>query len=178
MDWYLMVWRKYAEFDGRARRTEYWMFTLFNFLAVLALGVVGVVGLAISKDYGAVLFVPVGIYGLAAVIPSLAVGVRRLHDSGKSGWLILIGLIPYVGGVVQIVLMCLDSQPGVNQYGPNPKFPEQAAAMYAGNAAFAPAGYPAQPQPLVGQYGVGLCNRCGATINSGSSFCGSCGAHV
>ena len=178
MDWYLMVWRKYAEFDGRARRTEYWMFTLFNFLAALALGVVGVVGLAISKDYGAVLFVPVGIYGLAAVIPSLAVSVRRLHDSGKSGWLILIGLIPYVGGVVQIVLMCLDSQPGVNQYGPNPKFPEQAPGMFAGNAAFAPAGYPAQPQPLVGQYGVGFCGRCGATMNPGSSFCGSCGAHV
>jgi uncharacterized membrane protein YhaH (DUF805 family) len=185
MDWYLMAWRKYAEFDGRSRRTEYWMFVLFHFLAILALAAVGGVGLAMSRDYGAFLFIPVGLYSLAGIIPTLAVATRRFHDSGKSGWmlllLIVLGIIPvagFIAAVIQIVLLCQDSEPGVNRYGPNPKFPEQAPGMFAGNAAFAPAGYPAQPQPLVGQYGVGLCNRCRATINPGSSFCGSCGAHV
>ncbi len=180
-----MVWRRYAEFDGRSRRTEYWMFVLFNFLAILVLAGVGGAGIAMSRGYGGVLFIPLGLYVLAVIIPSLAVATRRFHDTGKSGWilllLIVLGLIPFVGliaTVIQIVLLCQDSQPGVNQYGPNPKFAEQAAGMYAGNAAFAPAGYPAQPQPLAGQYGVGVCNRCGATMNPGSSFCTSCGAQV
>jgi uncharacterized membrane protein YhaH (DUF805 family) len=185
MDWYLMVWRKYAEFDGRSRRKEYWMFTLFNSLAILLLAAAGGAGIAMSRDYGGVLFIPIGLYILATIIPSLAVTVRRFHDSGRSGGmlllLILLGIIPFVGlvtGVIQLVFLCQDSNPGVNQYGPNPKFPEPAGAMFAGNPYLIPTGYPAQPQPLVGQYGVGLCNRCGATINPGSSFCGSCGAHV
>ena len=185
MEWYQMVWRKYAEFDGRSRRTEYWMFLLFNFLVILALAAVGGVGLAISRDYGGLLFAPVALYGLAALIPSIAVAVRRFHDTGKSGWilllLIVLGLIPLLGiiaSVIQIVFLCMDSEPGTNQYGPNPKFPELAAGMYAANAAFAPVGYPAQPQPLAGQYGVGSCSRCGATMNPGSSFCTSCGAQV
>jgi uncharacterized membrane protein YhaH (DUF805 family) len=184
MDWYLMVWRKYAEFDGRSRRTEYWMFALFNVLAMLALGVVGGVGLAISRAYGPILFVPVGLYVLAVIIPSLSVATRRFHDTGRSGWLLLLlivlGCIPYLGiiaSIVQIVFLCMDGEPGVNKYGPNPKFPEQAG-IFPANAAFAPAGYPAQPQPLAGQYGAGLCNRCGATMSSGSSFCGNCGAQV
>ena len=80
MDWYLMVWKKYAEFDGRSRRTEYWMFMLFNFLAILALCAVGGVGIAMSQDNGWVLFIPLGIYGLAGLIPTLAVATRRFHD--------------------------------------------------------------------------------------------------
>ena len=84
MEWYLMVWKKFAVFEGRSRRTEYWIFVLFNLLAILVLAAVGCVGIAISEDYGGVLFVPLGLYMLAAFIPSLAVAVRRFHDTGKA----------------------------------------------------------------------------------------------
>jgi len=186
MDWYLMVWRKYAEFDGRSRRTEYWMFVLFNFLAILVLCVVGGVGLAlIDKGSGAggVLFIPLGIYILAAMIPSIAVAVRRLHDSGKSGWLLLLlmvlGIIPIIGfiaSVVQIVLMCQDSDPGMNQYGPNPKYRE-LAGMALGNAGFTSMGLGGQPQPFTGANNFGFCKNCGAPLKDATTFCSSCGAH-
>jgi len=185
MDWYLMVWRKYAVFEGRARRTEYWMFVLFNLLALIALAAIGGVGIAMSEDYGGILFVPFGLYALAALIPSLAVAVRRFHDTGKSGWLILLfivlGLIPFVGlitAIVQIVILCTDSDPGPNQYGPNPKFPEQAAAMIAGIPGYSTMGIPTQPQSLVGGTAYGLCKSCGAQMDVGASFCTRCGAHV
>jgi uncharacterized membrane protein YhaH (DUF805 family) len=185
MDWYLMVWRKYAEFDGRARRTEYWMFALINTLALLALGAVGAIGIAMSQDYGGVLFIPLGIYALAAIIPSLSVAVRRFHDTGKSGWilllLIVLGIIPIVGfitSILQLVFLCIDSDPGPNQYGPNPKFPEQAAGMFAGSAGFAQMGLGAQPQPLTGANSFSPCKGCGALLPLGSSFCTRCGTRA
>ena len=149
MEWYLMVWKKYAEFDGRSRRKEYWMFTLFNLLAIFALGAlaiaVGVMlettGKVASENSVPFLFIPIGIYALAALIPSISAATRRFHDIGKSGWLlfllIALGVIPVVGfitAIIQIVFLCQDSQPGANQYGPNPKFPEQGTMMYSGIA--------------------------------------------
>ena len=113
MKWYLKVWKQYADFKGRARRKEFWMFVLFNMIVVSAISIF---------DY--ILFgsyVVYYIYALAAFIPSLAVGVRRLHDIGKSGWWMLISLIPLVGQIWFIVLMCQDSQQENNQYGENPK---------------------------------------------------------
>jgi uncharacterized membrane protein YhaH (DUF805 family) len=184
MDWYLMVWRKYAEFDGRSRRKEYWMFVLFNFLAILALAAIGGVGLAISEDYGGILFVPLGIYVLATIIPGLAVGVRRLHDTGKSGWLLLVfmlvGMIPFIGligAIIQIVFMCQDSDPGTNQYGPNPKYPDLSGAA-AGTAGFTSMGLGAQPGPFAGGIPLVYCRNCGKQMESGSQFCSGCGAHV
>lgn len=113
MNWYLKVLRQYADFSGRARRTEYWMFVLFNFI----FGVVAAILDASIGSWGLLsLF-----YGLAVLIPGLAVVVRRLHDTGKSGWMILISLIPIIGAIWLFVLMVLDSDPGDNQYGPNPK---------------------------------------------------------
>jgi len=113
MEWYLTVLKKYAEFSGRARRKEYWFFVLFNIIISFVLGLVdGFVGL------GGVLG---GIYALAVLIPSIAVGVRRLHDTGRSGWWLLIGLVPIIGLIVLIVFMVGDSESGSNQYGPNPK---------------------------------------------------------
>jgi len=107
------------------------MFNLFNLLAIFALAVVGGFGKArIDKgnENGVVLFIPLVVYILVTIIPSIAVAVRRLHDSGKSGWWLLLlnmlGTIPfikYIASVAQLVLMCLDSDPGVNQYGPCPK---------------------------------------------------------
>jgi uncharacterized membrane protein YhaH (DUF805 family) len=113
MSWHLMVLKKYAVFSGRSRRREFWMFALFNFIIALVIGCVeGIVGSpAIIST----------LYSLAVLIPSLAVTVRRLHDTGRRGWWILIGLIPLVGWIVLIVFMVLDSQPNDNQYGPNPK---------------------------------------------------------
>jgi len=119
MNWYLKVLKQYADFSGRARRKEYWMFFLFNTIfAFLAAIIDNVVGTA-SPELGYGVFY--GIYALAMFIPGLAVGVRRLHDVGKSGWMMFIALIPLIGGIWLIVLMVTDSNPGENQYGQNPK---------------------------------------------------------
>lgn len=184
MDWYLMVLRRYAEFDGRSRRSEYWMYMLFNFLVVLALAFVGVVGLVISHDYGGILFVPLVIYALATMIPGLSVGVRRFHDTGRSGWLflgfMLAGMIPFVGligAIVQIVFLCQDSNVGANQYGPSPKYPD-LPGVAAGNMGFSPMGFGAQPQPFTGGNPLVFCRNCGKQVESGSQFCSGCGAHV
>lgn len=115
MNWYLKVLKQYADFEGRARRKEYWMFTLFNVLIMYALIIAG--GAAESS----VLMALGGVYALGTIVPSLAVGVRRMHDIGKSGWHILIGLIPLIGGIWLLVLNCTDSETGTNQWGANPK---------------------------------------------------------
>ncbi len=118
MNWYLAVLKKYFEFNGRARRKEYWFFVLFNLLILIGLSVVeGIVGLAGSLGpYGPL----TAIYMLAVLLPGLGVSVRRLHDSDKSGWFILIALIPFVGGLILLVLMVLPGTPGENRFGPDP----------------------------------------------------------
>ncbi len=113
MNWYLQVLKKYAVFSGRARRKEYWMFVLFNTIIVFVLGFVE--GLFGGPGIIA------NIYSLAVLIPSIAVFVRRLHDTGRSGWWFFIGFVPLVGAIVLLVFMVKDSDPGDNQYGPNPK---------------------------------------------------------
>ena len=113
MNWYLDVLKKYTVFTGRARRKEYWMFVLFHVIIIIALSLVE----AIVGGPG----ILGSLYVLAVLIPSLAVGVRRLHDTGRSGWWLLIGLVPLIGTIVLIVFFVADSQPGTNQYGPNPK---------------------------------------------------------
>ena len=119
MNWYLKCLKQYADFSGRARRKEYWMFTLFNIIfAIVAMIIDNVVGTA-SPELGYGVFY--GLYALAVFIPGLAVAVRRLHDVGKSGWMILIALIPLIGAIWLLVLMVTDSNPGENQYGQNPK---------------------------------------------------------
>jgi uncharacterized membrane protein YhaH (DUF805 family) len=118
MNWYLAVLKKYAEFTGRARRTEYWMFALFNFLIYVVLAVIDTkAGLMNPLGLG----VLSGLYSLAVFVPSLAVSVRRLHDTDRSGWWLLILLVPLIGAIVFLVFMLLDSQPGENRHGPSPK---------------------------------------------------------
>lgn len=119
MNWYLKVLRQYADFNGRARRQEYWMFVLFNVIfGIVAMVLDNILGLANPMvGYGPLY----GIYSLAVLIPGLAVAARRLHDVGKSGWMLLISLIPLIGGIWLLVLLASDSHPGDNQYGPNPK---------------------------------------------------------
>jgi len=119
MNWYLKVLKQYADFSGRARRKEFWMFVLFNIIfALIAMFLDNMLGIA----FGGIGYGPLYLlYGLFVLIPSLAVDVRRLHDIGKSGWWLLIALIPFVGIIWLIVLFATDSQPGDNEYGPNPK---------------------------------------------------------
>lgn len=119
MNWYLKVLKQYADFSGRARRKEYWMFVLFNMIfGAVAMSLDNILNLEIgSLPYGVFYF----LYSLVLLIPGLAVCVRRLHDVGKSGWMLLIVFIPIVGAIWLLVLMVTDSNPGENQYGPNPK---------------------------------------------------------
>lgn len=119
MNWYLKVLKQYADFKGRARRKEYWMFVLFNMIfTIVAMILDRITGLTIGELPYGVFYV---VYMLAVLIPGLAVMVRRLHDISKSGWMVLIALIPIVGAIWLIVLAVQDSTPGENQYGPNPK---------------------------------------------------------
>ena len=114
MSWYLKVLKKYAVFEGRARRKEYWFFTLFNFIFMVLSLLIGFV----LFDF---FFILVSIYILAIMIPGLAVSVRRLHDTDRSGWFYLIIMIPLVGYIIYLVFMVEDGTPGENRYGPNPK---------------------------------------------------------
>ena len=115
MNWYLKVLKNYAVFSGRARRTEYWMYTLFNFIILIAL----LAGLgAIDPDLGMLAYY---IYAFATFLPSLAVAIRRLHDVNKSGWMILVSLIPFIGGIWLLILMCTNGTSGPNDYGEDPK---------------------------------------------------------
>ena len=111
--------KKYACFSGRARRQEYWLFALFNIIAGIIIGVIAGVLVSVTK-VTAFAFLRT-LYNLAVLIPGFAVLFRRLHDTGRSGWWWLIAFIPIIGWIVLIVFCCLDSQPGENQYGPNPK---------------------------------------------------------
>lgn len=120
MNYYIdCMTKKYFCFEGRARRREFWMFYLFNFLASMLVNFVAGV---LAGATGIAEFAYLGlIYTLAVILPGFGVFVRRMHDIGKSGWWWLIGLVPFVGGIILLVFWCLDSQPGENRYGPNPK---------------------------------------------------------
>ena len=116
MEWYIGVIKKYAVFSGRARRKEFWMFFLFNFIISAVLG-------ALSKISGVGIVIQIlsAVYSLALLVPGIAVCVRRLHDTNRSGLLVLLGLIPLVGAIILIVFAAQEGTPGDNQYGPNPK---------------------------------------------------------
>ena len=117
MHWYFDVLQKYAQFTGRATRQEFWMFALINVIISVLIGMIdSILGLN-SGTIG-----PLGgIYSLAVLVPSLAVGARRLHDIGRTGWMQLLALIPVVGVVILIVFWAQDTAPGDNIHGPNPK---------------------------------------------------------
>jgi len=119
LSWYLEALKKYAVFGGRSRRKEYWYFVLFNIIVSIVLGWIdALLGTRGSYAGAGVLS---GIYGLAVIIPSLAVTVRRLHDIDRTGWWILVGLVPLIGAIVLLVFALLDGTPGTNRYGSNPK---------------------------------------------------------
>jgi uncharacterized membrane protein YhaH (DUF805 family) len=128
MDWYLKVLKNYFNFEGRARRKEYWMFLLISVLISAGLGIVdGITGLKSSMGIGAL----GGLYSLAVIVPSISVAARRLHDIGKSGWWQLIGLIPIIGWIVLIVWAATEGQPGPNRFGPDPKLGDAGSPAMA-----------------------------------------------
>lgn len=112
MDWYFKCWQQYADFSGRARRKEFWMFYLINLLFAFIAGFLdGIFDLTLLSV----------IYPVLIFIPALSVSIRRLHDAGKSGWMYLIFLIPIIGSIWLLILLCTNSQPGRNKWGDNPK---------------------------------------------------------
>ena len=119
MEWYLTVWRKYAVFTGRARRKEYWLFALANLLVAITLTGLDVLMFGPPDEDG--VGVLSGLYGLAVLVPSVAVTVRRLHDTDRSGWWLLMVVVPIIGGVALFVFQVLDGTPGDNRFGPDPK---------------------------------------------------------
>nr|MDH3153553.1 DUF805 domain-containing protein [Bacillus licheniformis]MDH3164418.1 DUF805 domain-containing protein [Bacillus licheniformis] len=141
MKWYWRGLKNYANFEGRARRKEYWLFHVFNgiicfILFILSLMVVSLfisgimtaegydryqVGYIIGYGGGFLGYILIFIYQLAVLVPSLAVNVRRPHDTGRSGWWILIGFLPIIGAVILLIFYCQAGEAKENQYGPNPK---------------------------------------------------------
>ena len=119
MNWYLKCWKQYADFSGRARRKEYWIFSLINNIIIFFLYILQIV--MIESTLWLIFPIILFLYAMAVFLPGLAVNIRRLHDIGKSGWWYLIYLIPIIGAIWLTVLMCLDSEPGENQWGENPK---------------------------------------------------------
>jgi len=113
MEYFTDAYKKYADFSGRATRTQYWMFILFYMIIYIVLA---------SVDAFLLGGMPVlsGIFGLVSIIPSLSIAVRRLHDTGRSGWWLLLSLIPLIGAIVILIFLVMDSE-GDNQYGANPK---------------------------------------------------------
>jgi uncharacterized membrane protein YhaH (DUF805 family) len=135
MQWYTEVLKKYAVFSGRARRKEYWMFVLVSTIVSIVLAILdGILNTQSDNGFGLLQ----GIYALAVLLPSLAVGVRRLHDTNRSGWWILIALTG-IGLIVLIVFYAQEGNPGDNQYGPDPKAAERSPAAF-------PGGEPGYPQ--------------------------------
>ena len=119
MNWYLAVLKKYAVFSGRASRKEYWIFVLINVIISIILSLLdGVLGLKFGQGGQGLLSL---LYTLAVLIPSLAVSVRRLHDTARSGWWLLICLVPVVGWIVLLIFFIQNSRPGAENYGPDPK---------------------------------------------------------
>lgn len=112
MEWYLAVLKNYAGFSGRARRREYWMFALINLIAGILLAGVG---RAIGTAHVSTL------YSLGVLIPSLAVGARRLHDTDRSGWFLLLGIVPFLGWLILLFFLVQEGTRGNNRFGPDPK---------------------------------------------------------
>jgi len=125
VNWYLEALRKYSDFTGRARRREYWFFVLFNTLIQIAAVVLDGIAGTFRVELGVGLLS--GIYSLAVLVPTFAVLARRLHDTDRSGWWILIGIVPLLGALVLMIFALFEGDPGENRFGPSPKAPKDPA---------------------------------------------------
>jgi len=160
MNYYLQAFRQYADFSGRASKTEFWMFFLFNFLSVFVLYLLAII--AVVAQSPGLLYFFTGIlllYAFGVFVPNLAITVRRLHDAGESGWMILISLIPIIGAIWLIVLLCKDSVTNEiyqNNYAYNETNTEQKTTAANSN----------------------LCPFCNSPIDTETVFCENCGKKV
>lgn len=118
MQWFMKCLNQYADFSGRARRKEYWMFSLFYTLCIIATLVLD--GILVSLTNSSMPIITI-LFVLAMTIPSLSVMVRRLHDTDRSGWWFLVTLVPLVGGFIFLFFLCVDGTLGSNRFGSNPK---------------------------------------------------------
>jgi uncharacterized membrane protein YhaH (DUF805 family) len=116
MDFYIGVLKKFKVFTGRSDRREFWMFVLYNFIVGFVLGI-----LSSIPALGWIFRIVSVLFTLAIIVPGIAVGIRRLHDTNRSGWFLLLSLIPLVGAIILIVFCVQEGTPGENKYGANPK---------------------------------------------------------
>lgn len=119
MKWFIKCLKKYADFSGRTSRTEYWRFVSFVVIFMFVLFVLAV-PTENDPNPNPIFAILLAVFSFALIIPSLAFAVRRLHDIGKSGWYILIGIIPIVGSIIQLVWACTDSEHRTNEWGQDP----------------------------------------------------------
>ncbi|MEZ5064070.1 MAG: DUF805 domain-containing protein [bacterium] len=119
MKWYIQAIRSFTNYAGRSRRREFWFFQLFNFLFLAVLFAADVFVGTYDAESDFALFS--GLYSVVSFLPGLAVSVRRLHDTNRRGWWVLLGLIPFLGPLVLLVFYADDSDEGMNRFGPNPK---------------------------------------------------------
>lgn len=137
MDWMLMPLYRYAEFSGRSRRKEYWMFVLMQWLVAAAVGLLFILLHFTTATESLIMTVlkPIlvlaGLFALACFIPGIALTVRRLHDTGRSGWALSWGLLPVLGGFVLLYLCLSDGDPGPNRFGADPKEETMMSLVYA-----------------------------------------------
>jgi uncharacterized membrane protein YhaH (DUF805 family) len=141
MQWYTDVIKKYAVFSGRARRKEFWMFTLFSVIISIIISILDRL-FGLTYGSGNTSGVLSTIYSLAVLLPSIGVGIRRLHDTGRTGWWLLINLVPCIGFIVYIVFAAQEGNAGDNAYGPDPK----AAERFGPGGEPGYPGYPPAPQ--------------------------------
>ncbi|MGH1359804.1 MAG: DUF805 domain-containing protein [Burkholderiaceae bacterium] len=118
MNSYMQFWQRALDFSGRTRRRDYWLAMLVHIVIMMLLAYIGG-GIDESGEYSPGILG--SLYVLASLVPAIAIGIRRFHDTGRSGWWMLIGFIPFIGGLIVLIFMLIAGQPDENQYGPSPK---------------------------------------------------------
>ena len=157
MNYYFQAFKQYANFSGRASKKEFWMFFLFNYIAMSVLYFIAYNAVEIQGE--GILMLPI-LYVLGTFIPNLAITVRRLHDVGKSGWMILVSLIPFAGAIWLLVLLCQDSIAAPNEYGAN----------YTENEIYT--------EQVTTAINSNLCSHCNSLIDADTVFCENCGNKI
>lgn len=165
---YKLAWTNYANFKGRARCSDYWNFVLANVIITVGLSVVSVPLMSVLGIFGEI---PLLLYWLASIIPSVSLMVRRLHDVGKEWYWIFLSLIPTVGLIILLVWCAGDGEKGANKFGESPKYVKQLEGSANQNPNF-------PPVHNVNTQGAGFCSNCGSRLNSDSVFCPNCGKQV